>query len=157
MSEITIGKDKVDLDENILVVSHDNINEFLSKYASWYRYYQNKHNDASYIYKKLLDKFNSLVQSKFKQYKQEGQLSDKMAEACAKSDEEVLTMQEKMRMAEYVKDEMWGFLRSMDYAHEDALQMCYNIRKEMDKIGGSSVKRLSGMDEKLVEIFQKDE
>jgi hypothetical protein len=28
----------------------------------------------------------------------------------------------------------------MDYAHADALQMCYNIRKEMDKIGGSSIK-----------------
>ncbi len=136
---IKVGKDEIELDESILDVKNETINEFLSKYASWYRYYQTKHNDANFIAKSYSDKYSSLVHSKFKYYKETLNCSDKLAEACAKSDEEVLAYQEKVRMAEYVKDELWGFLRSMDYAHENALQICYNIRKEMDKIGGSRV------------------
>ncbi len=154
MSKIKVGNEEVDLDENILIVSQETINDFLSKYASWYRYYQNKHADASFIYKKLLDKFNAVLQTKFKQYKHEGG-SDKLAEASAKSDAEVLDHQEKMRIAEYIKDELWGFLRSMDYAHDDALQLCYNMRKEMDKIGGSHVRQTS-MDDRLASIFNKE-
>ena len=127
----------------------------MGKYASWYRYYQNKHNDAAYIVKCYKDKFDGLVHSKFKQFKIEKECSDKLAESFAKSDEEVLSLQEKLRAAEFVKDELWSYLRSMDYAHADALQMCYNIRKEMDKIGTGHVFS-SKVNHKLDELFAKD-
>lgn len=140
MSIVKVGNEEVDLNNEILTITHETINDFLSKYASWYRYYVQKHNDSAYIVKCYKDKLDGLVSSKFKQYKLEKECSDKMADAYSKSDEEVIKLQEQLRIAEHVKDELYSFLRSMDYAHADALQMCYNIRKEMDKIGGSSVK-----------------
>src|SRR5579872_645314 len=129
MAKIKVGNDEIELNEQVLEVTHETINDFLSKFASWYRYYQEQYNRASIITKHLSDRYSNLLQSKFKHYKQETQCSDKMADACSKSDEEVLDAQEKMRGAEYIKDELWGFLRSMDYAHENALQLCYNMRK----------------------------
>lgn len=148
---IKVGKEDVNLDEKNLDISYETINDFLPKYASWYRYYNSKFNDASFIAKKYTDQYNQMLNLKFKHYKQEFQYSDKMSEACAKADEEVLAAQEKMRAAEYVKDELLGYLKSLDYAHEDTLQMCYNIRKEMDKITTKSVK----MEQKLEDIFKK--
>ncbi len=153
MSKIKVGNEEVELDGQILDVSLETINEFLTKFASWYRYYQEQYNRASVVSKTLTDRYNSLLQSKFKTYKQEQQCSDRMAEACPKSDDEVLVAQEKMRGAEFIKDEVWGFLRSMDYAHENALQMCYNMRKEMDKIGGSRVNQIDY--HKLEEMYAK--
>jgi hypothetical protein len=140
MSIVKVGNEEVDLNNEILSISHETINDFLSKYASWYRYYVQKHNDAAYIVKCYKDKLDGLLSSKFKQNKLEKECSDKMADAYAKSDEEVVKLQEQLRIAEHVKEELQSFLKSMDYAHADALQMCYNIRKEMDKIGGSSIK-----------------
>lgn len=154
MSKIKIGNDEVELDGQVLEVSHETINEFLTKFASWYRYYQEQYNRASIVSKHQADKYNSVLHGKFKTYKQDNQCSDKMAEACAKSDEEVLMAQEKMRGAEYVRDEVWGFLRSMDYAHENALQLCYNMRKEIDKIGGSRVNQIDY--QKLEEMYSKN-
>src|SRR4051812_18799816 len=142
MKVLKIGNEDVEIDEKILNVTPENINEFLSKYAAWHRFYQTKHNDASYIAKCYNDQYNKILNQKFRAYKQEGNLSDKMAEASAKSDEEVLAAQEKLRQAEYIKDELFGFLKSMDYSHENSLQICYNIRKEIDKISGSYVKKV---------------
>jgi len=154
MSNIKIGDEKITLDEKILEVNHETINEFLSKYAAWYRYYQSKHSDATLIARSYSDQYTSLLNSKFKKFKEEQGCSDKMAEACAKSDEEVLSVQKKARAAEYIKDELYGFLRSMDYAHENAKELCYNMRKEMDKIGGS---RVSQIDYKKLEEIYKGE
>jgi hypothetical protein len=157
MGKIKVGSEEVELDEKLLIVTMENINEFLSGYASWYRYYQNKHSDASLIARKYTDKHAALLQAKFKQYKIDGGYSDKMAEACAKSDEEVIKAQENMRFTEYVKDEIWGYLKSMDYAHANALQLCYNMRKEMDKIGGSYVRHSDDIDYNKIEaMYKKD-
>lgn len=159
--QIKVGAEEVNLDEKILEVNHETINEFLSKYAAWYRYYQSKHSDAMLIARSYSDQHAALLQSKFKQYKETMNCSDKMAEACSKSDEEVLSLQKRMRAAEYIKDELYGFLRSMDYAHDNAKELCYNMRKEMDKIGGSRVKENSyskdAIDyQKLEEMYSKD-
>jgi hypothetical protein len=149
-----VGSEEVNLDEKILEVNHETINDFLSKYAAWYRFYQSKHNDAALIARSYADQHASLLQSKFKHYKETQACSDKMAEACAKSDEEVVDLQKKVRSAEYIKDNLYGFLRSMDYAHDNATQLCYNMRREMDKIGGSRVKEVDY--QKLEEIYSKE-
>ena len=154
MAIVKVGKEEVNLDESILVFSQENINDFLTKYASYHRYYQNKHNDASYIVKKLTDQHVAMYNSKFRDYKSSKNLSDKMAEAYAKSDEEVLALLEKVRIAEFVKDELFGFLKSMDYAHSTAKELCYNIRKEMTSIYGKNVMTDNAeMENKLKDIY----
>lgn len=161
MSKIKVGNDEIELDEKILEVNIDTLNSFLSSYASWHRYYQNKYNDAAYIVKRYNDNYTSMLNSRFKEMKHLSNCSDKMAEASSKCDPAVLEIQEKLRTAEYVKDELWGFLRSMDYAHEDAMQICYNVRKEMSTIGGyvskPSDKLSDSQMNKLSEIFDKHE
>ncbi len=142
MSIIKVGKEEVNLDDEILKFTPETINDFLTTYASLYHYYQSKHNDATYIAKKLSDNHSSAIHAKFKKAKEENGYSDRMAEACAKSDPECTAMLDKVRAAEYAKDELWGFLRSMDYAHADAKEMCYNLRKELDKIYPKTISRL---------------
>ncbi len=134
MATVIVGKEEVNLDETALDFTPENINDFLTKYAALHRYYQNKHNQAVYIAKTLNDQYIVLFNSKFKEGKIAHSFSDKMAEANAKSDEEVVKLLDKVRKAEYVKDEIYGFLRSMDYAHDNAKELCYNMRKELDKI-----------------------
>lgn len=153
MSVVKVGKEEVNLDETALVFSQENINEFLTKYAGLHRYYQNKHNDASFIAKRLNDQHTALYNQKFREYKTSQSLSDKMAEACAKSDEEVALILERVRMAEYVKDELYGFLKSMDYAHSTAKELCYNLRKEMTSIYGKNVMSNDEMEDKLKDIY----
>lgn len=150
MSVVKIGKEDVDLDDEVLKFSPETINEFLTTYASLHRYYHDKYADASYIANKYKDSYANLVNLKFKDSKIANNYSDKMAEACAKSDPEVIAVQEKMRGAEYIKDLVYGFLRSMDDAHEDAKEMCYNLRKELDKI---YPKHIARTEQKLEEIF----
>jgi hypothetical protein len=157
MGMVKVGKEDVNLDDKALEFSQENINDFLTKYASLHRYYQNKHNDASFIAKRLNDQHTVLFNSKLREYKVTHNLSDKMAEASAKSDEEVGALLERVRMAEYVKDELYGFLKSMDYAHSTAKELCYNMRKEMDSLYGknvmSSPSTQSDMESKLKDIY----
>lgn len=166
MGTIKVGKEEVDLNEEILNVDIDTVNNFLSKYAGLYRYYANKHNDAAFIYKRYLDQYNSTLNSKFKEYKLGGvngsSASDKLAESASKCDPDVLALQEKMRAAEYVKDELYSYLRSMDYAHENAMQVCYNARKEMNMIdkktvmgGDSHTNEATHLNAQLSKIFGK--
>jgi hypothetical protein len=147
---IKVGREEVDLDKSILKFSPETINDFLANYASLASHYNDKHADASYISSKYKDSYNNLLSLKFKDSKIQNGYSDKMAEACAKCDPEVVAIQEKWRAAEYVKDLVYGFLRSMDDAHTDAKEMCYNLRKELDKI---YPKHIARTEQKLEEIF----
>ena len=151
---VKIGKEEVNLDDAVLKFSPETINDFLATYAALHRYYHDKYADASYIASKYKDSYNNTYNMKLQDYKVSKGCSDKLAEAVAKSDSEVITAQEKMRAAEYVKTLVWGFLRSMDYAHEDAKEMCYNLRKELDKIYPSHIART---EKKLEEMFSDGE
>ena len=163
MSKVVVGKEEVHLDETALDFTPENINEFLTKYAALHRYYQNKHNEAVYIARTLNDQYTVLFNSKFKENKIANNFSDKMAEASAKSDEEVVRLLDKVRKAEYVKDEIYGFLRSMDYAHDNAKELCYNMRKELDKIyprhvmANDSGQERYKMEEKLKDLYKEKE
>jgi hypothetical protein len=149
MRKIKVGKEDIELNEEILNVNADNVNDFLTKYAGLYHYYSIKHNDASFIHKRYTDQFSATLNSKFKVYKEAGSCSDKLAEASSKCDDEVMGIQEKVRAAEYAREELYGYLKSLDYAHQDALQICYNLRKELDKIYGKTVSKL-----KIEDVFE---
>lgn len=136
MAKINLGSSEVDLDPEIFKFNETNINSFLEKFAALYNYYADKHADAQFLHRKYQDLYEAKYGEKFKFFKDMG-ASDKMVEARCKSDPEVLEASEKVHAAKHKVDLIYGFLRSMDHAHEDAKQLCYNLRKEMDKLFSS--------------------
>jgi len=136
LAKIKVGAQEVDLDPELLKFSEASINQFLEKFAAHYNYYTEKHADAQFLHRKYEDLYDAKYGEKFKLFKDAGG-SDKLCECRCKADPEVLEASESVRIARRNVDLLWGFLRAMDRAHEDAMQMCYNIRKEMDKLWSS--------------------
>jgi hypothetical protein len=134
MKTIKIGNEEVKLDPELLKFTDATINQFLQKYAALYDYYMQKHAEAKYIHGKFQDKHDAVSSEKFASIKEGMGGSDKLVEAKVKGDPEVQELAEKIRISGHHVDSLWGFLRSMDRAHEDAMQTCYNLRKELDKI-----------------------
>lgn len=143
MRTIQLGKEEVNLDPKHLEFSEATINQFLSQFAARYNYYCEKYADAQYIHTKYEDLYDAIYGRKFKDFKENSGGSDKLTEAAAVSDVDVVEAAERVASARHAKELLWGYLRSMDRAHEDAMQTCYNIRKEMDKIF-PGIKRLDG-------------
>jgi hypothetical protein len=144
MAIVKLGKEEIDLNPKYLEFTQDTINEFLSQFAARYNYYCEKYADAQYIHSKYEDRYDVTYGHKFKSFKESDGGSDKLADAATRSDSDVAEAAERVIAARHAKDLIWGYLRSMDRAHEDAMQTCYNMRKEMDKMN-SSVKKLDEM------------
>ncbi|MGF2053134.1 hypothetical protein, partial [Enterococcus casseliflavus] len=85
--------------------------------------------DAQYIASRYEDAYDNLYYKKFCEFKETG-MAVATAEATAKCDPDVVEAQEKARISKRVKDQLWGFLKSMDKAHENVLNLAYNVRKE---------------------------
>lgn len=141
MSSIKLGNKEITLDESLLKFDDHNINKFLQDFASNYNLYSEVHSDAQFIHSKYEDRYDAVYADKFRQHREDSS-SDKMAEMKTKSDPDVQEALENVRIAKRNVNLIWGFLRSMDRSHEDAMQFCYNMRKEMDKIFPSYVKKL---------------
>lgn len=160
MHIVKVGNEEVNLDTDLLIFDSNDVNNFLYKFASHYCYFYEKYNLANYVYKTLQDEYNNLYNKKFKEYKVNNGSSDKLAEVAAKSDEEVISLQKRYRKAELNKDAINGFLRSLDYAHESAKELCYNVRKELDKINPGiklhNFDERSAMEKKLKQIIEGD-
>lgn len=140
MSTIKLGDREINLDPELLKFDEHTINQFLQNFSGNYNTHYEHHSDAQYVHSKYEDRYDAVYADKFRQYREESS-SDKMADMKAKCDNDVQEALENVRIAKRNVNMIWGFLRSMDRAHEDAMQFCYNLRKEMDKIFPSYVKR----------------
>lgn len=143
MSEATVIKlagKEISLDPALLRFDEHTLNDYLQKFAANYNTYYEHHADAQYVHSKYEDKYDAVYADKFRVYREESS-SDKMAEMKTKADNDVQESLEMVRVAKRNVNLLWGFLRSMDRSHEDAMQFCYNMRKEMDKIFNSYVKK----------------
>ncbi|MFZ8477609.1 hypothetical protein ACO1MN_15220, partial [Staphylococcus aureus] len=85
-------------------------------------YYHQKMVDAQYIASRYEDAYDNLYYKKFCEFKETG-MAVATAEATAKCDPDVVEAQEKARISKRVKDQLWGFLKSMDKAHENVLNL----------------------------------
>jgi len=139
--KVTIGKDEVELDPKVMDFSEATLNEFLMKDAGTYSFYHQKWVDAQYLATKYEDYHEALYAKKFQECKENG-ATDKMAEAQAKACPEVVEAKEKSRITKRTKDHLWGFLKSLDKAHENALNLGYNVRKELQVLHHQNVKNL---------------
>lgn len=133
MAVVKLGSKEINLDENLLKFDEHTINQFLQNFAAHYNLYQEAHADSTYLQNRLEDRYDSLYAEKFRQYREEVS-SDKMAEMRTKADKEIQESLESVRIAKRNAGMIWGYLRSMDRAHANCLQMCYNMRKELDKL-----------------------
>lgn len=159
---VKIGVDEVELDDALLEFNEATISEYLQKEAALYNYYYECYNNASYYLSTFEDRYDIAYNANFVLAKEEGK-SDKMAEAKAASHPDVIEAQKKVRLCKKNKDMIYSFLRSFDKAHENALNFCYNLRKELDKIHGTirtpeylqNQQKIS-QEEELKQIFKKN-
>jgi len=139
--KINVGNEEVDLDAGVMNFTEATLNDYLQKDASTYSYYHQKWVDAQYLATKFEDKYEAAYSAKFREFKEQG-ATDKLAEAMAKSDAEVVELKDKARITKRTKDHLWGFLKSLDKAHENALNLGYNVRKEVGILYKQDVKSL---------------
>jgi len=133
-----LGED-VMLDSDLLEINEVNLNDFFSTFASKYSYYNQKWAEAQYVCHKAEDLHEIAYAKTFKQYKDDGG-SDKYAEAKAKAHPEVIDAKSKVRAAKMNTQMLWVYIRSLDKAHENALNLGYNIRKEIEKLFPQEIK-----------------
>ena len=146
--KVKVGNEEIDLDPGVMNFSELTLNEFLTKDAGNYSYYHGKMVDAQYIASKYEDAYDNLYYTKFCEFKETG-MAVATAEATAKCDKDVIEAQQKARITKRVKDQLWGFLKSLDKAHENALNLGYNVRKELNVLGTSTVnEKLDKLDKK---------
>ena len=158
--KVKIGDEEVVLEEKHLLVDEVSLNEFLKKFASTYNYYNTMWAKAQYLYYCTEDSADVKYGERFQFYKENEGGSDKLVEAKVKSHPDVINARAKTRQAKYAMQLLYTYLRAMDKAHENALNLGYNIRKEMDKLFPQSIKSTStvdaDVDKQLDEMFSKD-
>ena len=131
-----IGTEEVELNNELLEFSETSLNEFLKKIGGHHSYYSEKYAMAQYVHGLYEDKHEELVATYYKEAKEQGG-TEKLAEATARLKPEVIDAMKKVRTAKYNMQLLWGFLRSIDKANTNALNLSYNMRKEMDKLGNT--------------------
>lgn len=134
-----LGTREITLESALLKFDEHTINEFLRKEAGNYATYTAYHADAQYVHSKYEDRYEALYAEKFKLYREESS-SDKMAEMKTKSDNDVQEALELVRLAKHNTNLLWGFVRSMDRAHDNAREFCFNMRKELNKLFNNTIK-----------------
>lgn len=140
MTKIKLADKEIELNPEFLKFDEHTINAFLQNFAGNYNSYYEFHTDAQYVHSKYEDRYDAIYAEKFKEYREDSS-SDKMAEMKTKADADVQEALDKVRLAKRNVNLIWGYLRSMDRSHEDAMQFCYNLRKEMDKLFPNFVKK----------------
>jgi hypothetical protein len=134
--KISADDEEIFLDTDHLVFTDATLNDYLIKAPSWFAYYNQMHAHAQYVASIQEDKYDQIYSEKFRDYKAAGG-SDKLAEASARVDPEVVEALKQTRKAKENMNQIAGHLRSLDKANQNALNLGYNIRKEMDKLGSS--------------------
>ncbi len=158
--KVKIGDTEVVLEEKHLAVDEVSLNEFLKKFASIFNYYSTMWAKAQYLHYVAEDKVDVTYGERFQFYKENEGGSDKLVDAKVKSHPDVINARALARNAKYAMQLLNTYLRAMDKAHVNALNLGYNIRKEMDKIFPQSIKNVGSIDadvdKQLDEMFSKD-
>jgi hypothetical protein len=142
MRSVKIGEEEVEINPEHLEFSESTLNDYLQKSPRWYNYYSEMHSKAQLYASVYEDKYEQVYSEKFRFYKAEGG-SDKLAEASAKADPDVAAALMRARRAKEIQGVLGGFLRAMDKSIQNALNLGYNIRKEMDKLGKDTIHQKS--------------
>lgn len=136
--DFELNGEVVFLDSNSYSFTEATVNEFLQKIAPLYGYYSAKHTEAISEYTMYNDMLDVKFSEKYAEIKDQG-CTEKRAEAGAKVHPDVITATNQARLAKQKVNYLSGFLRSIDYAKDSALNLCYNMRKEMNMVRNNYV------------------
>jgi hypothetical protein len=154
--KIKLNQEEVELKSENLEFNETELNDFLKKAASNLAYYNERYAVAQYISAMYEDKAEELYEIRFKEAKENGG-SDKLANAFATASDDVKEAKTKARLAKYHVNLLYGYIKALDRANTNAINLGYNIRKEIDKLG-VSVKSFENMSkEQLVDELTKYE
>ena len=132
--KVKVGDQEVVLDPKHLEVSEVSMNDFLKNFAALYSYYNAMWAKSQFIQHLTEDKYDQVASERFQHYKESEGGSDKLVEAKVTVSEKVIAARRAAREAKYICQLLFTYLRALDKAHENALNLGYNIRKEIDKI-----------------------
>lgn len=142
---VNINGDVVELDPQILDFDENTLNHYLQKEAARYAYYSSKWVDASHLAAVYEEEAEAVFSAKYKELKEIGK-SDKTSEMLVKGDLEYMDMKKRALDMKRIKDQLWSFLRAIDKNHENAINVGYNIRKELTTLQQNSIKKDSNFD-----------
>jgi len=151
--KVKVGDNEVNLDPKNLDVDEVNMNEFLKEFAGTYNHYATQWATAQYIQRSAEDRYDITYAERFRFYKENDGGSDKLVEAKVKVHDAVVEAKRKVQQSKYVTTLLNSYLRSLDKAYESALNLGYNIRKEMDKLYPKSVSEFpKNVDEEVAKV-----
>jgi len=129
---IMVGKEKVVLNPDHLKFDDATLNKYLQEASGWYNYYGQRLADAESFLQWYETKYDQEYSRKFSFHKDSGN-TEKLAEANSRVSPEVEKAKQVCIAAKRTVSKLKQFLRSMDKAHESAINFGYMLRKEMDK------------------------
>ena len=121
--KVKVGESEVDLSATHLTVNEESLNDHMKSFASIYAYYNAQCVRAQFIQHITEDKYDQILSEKYQGYKENGDGSDKLCEAKAKVSDKVITALRNAREAKYIAQLMYAYMRSLDKAHECALNL----------------------------------
>jgi len=156
MNIVVLGKEEVKLDPTPLQFNESTLSTYLETEGSWYDYFGAKLADAEYLMQKYELAYEVVYSDKFKENKENGS-SDKMAEAQAKCDQDVVSAKDMFLAAKHNVRLLQQHLRAWDKNHDNAMSRGHFLRKEMDKLNPSVyATRLDHFAERRIEDVVKD-
>ncbi len=129
---VKVGEQKVYLDPNRLMFNEQSVGAWLEESGAWYAYFASQLADAEYLKDARDADYESKYASLFVSYKENG-CSDKLADASAKSNEELEEAKKGITRAKHAVKCLQQHLRAWDKAHDSAQNRANTFRKEMEK------------------------
>jgi hypothetical protein len=131
---LVIDGQEVILEPKNLYFSEQTLSEYLMKEGSWYDNFGAYLARAERELQIAESYYDNLYSLKFADIKEEGG-SDKVVEARAKIDQDVITAAKLKTTAKYVVSRLKNHLKAWDKNHENARSLGYTRCKEMEKLG----------------------
>lgn len=131
---ISLGGVEIDLNSDHMKFNEMSLSEYYQRESGYYDYYSAQLAFADFLVSSRDNEFDAMFSEKFATYKEQGGLSDKLAEAKAKSDPVVVEAAKALAVSKLKKNLLQQYLRSWDRNHENALALGHMLRKEMDKL-----------------------
>lgn len=133
INKIEIDGKEVLLSSYNLVFSEATLTEYLQKEGGYYNYFGAQLSEAENELKTNELDYDIAYALSFRSHK-EKKASDKLADACAVSDDVVVAARKRMNKSKYKVLLLKHHLRSWDKNHENAQSVGHNLRKEMEKL-----------------------
>jgi len=143
--KFNIGKHEVIIDSSRLKFDDATLSKYMEEEAGWYDYYGAMLAIAERHLALLDAKHEKIYGERFAENKDMGG-SDKLAEARAKSDQDVSDLKTQMADAKFKVSRLKQHLRAWDKGHDNAQSMGHMQRKAVDKLNATIMAKVHKVD-----------